>query len=203
MFGPDIVPSLSMAVELINTSASRNGEEGLHDSDQMLRMGRKNAVSYIPDGTKNEVIAMRNLRTRLDEVVQAPTLEARFAHINDLFFNASAIPQILVHDGFNEADRIPHFHYTLEDAPYISHIMALTAYALARLTIMGEWSRLRTCEGDNCNKLFMDFTRNGARRYCDSQTCGNRLHAAHYRARKNAALELDHSEPVESANISA
>ena len=44
----------------------------------------------------------------------------------------------MLHDGPYEADRMPHFHYTMEDAPYVSHLMAVTAYSLGRLTIMDE-----------------------------------------------------------------
>ncbi|RWK60982.1 MAG: CGNR zinc finger domain-containing protein [Mesorhizobium sp.] len=31
--------------------------------------------------------------------------------------------------------------------------------------------------------IFFDTTRNGKRLYCDSRTCGNRVHAARYRTR--------------------
>lgn len=34
-----------------------------------------------------------------------------------------------------------------------------------------------------CNRLFFDTTRNGKRLYCDSRTCGNRIHATRYRIR--------------------
>jgi predicted RNA-binding Zn ribbon-like protein len=186
MFGHDLLPSLGFAVGLVNTSEKRWGYENLNSTEDLVRLGLDNAISYSPDGTKNEIIAMRKLRERLDEAATTKDLGKRFEIINDLFFNASAIPQIVTHDGPSEADGIPHFHYTMEDAPYVSHLMAVNAYALARLTIMGEFERLRVCEGDDCSKLFIDVSRNGMRRYCDSQTCGNRLHAARYRARKTA-----------------
>jgi len=131
---------------------------------------------------------MRRLRDRLEKAIGATDLGLRFSVIDELFFDASAIPQLVLHHGPNEADRMPHFHYTMEDAPYVSHLMAVTAYSLGRLTITDEWDRLRTCQNDDCNKLFFDISKNGARRYCDSQSCRNRLHAARYRARKNAAL---------------
>lgn len=34
---------------------------------------------------------------------------------------------------------------------------------------------------------FVDLSRNRSRRYCDSRTCGNRLHVAAYRARRKEA----------------
>lgn len=44
--------------------------------------------------------------------------------------------------------------------------------------------RVRRCPGDDCGWLFLDESRNGRRRWCSMQTCGNRAKArAHYRRR--------------------
>jgi predicted RNA-binding Zn ribbon-like protein len=179
LFGPDVRPSAEMTVALINTSTARGGEEGLNDTDTLRAMGGEAKVYYRPDGSKAEILAMRKLRDRLDEIVKVPGNRQRFAMLNELFYSASAIPQIVTH----AEDPRPHFHYTLEDASYVDHLKGVTAYALSRLIIIGEWQRLRTCSGTACNRLFFDTTRNGKRLYCDSRTCGNRIHAARYRIR--------------------
>lgn len=179
LFGPDVLPSAEMAVGLINTSPARGGEEGLTDTEVLRAMGREANVFYRPDGSKAEILAMRKLRDRLDEIVKAPENRTRFSMLNELFYSASAIPQIVTHPETPE----PHFHYTLEDASYVDHLKGVTAYALSRLIIIGEWGRLRTCSGTACNHLFLDTTRNGKRLYCNSRTCGNRIHAARYRIR--------------------
>ena len=45
-----------------------------------------------------------------------------------------------------------------------------------------EFSRVKTCPGNNCGWMFMDETRNGRRTWCLMETCGNRAKAArHYR----------------------
>lgn len=168
-----------MAVALINTSPKRAGGECLNDTEMLRRMGRATEIYYKPDGSKAELLAMRKLRDRLDKIVVAAENPARFEMLNELFYSASAIPQIVTH----VEDPRPHFHYTLEDASYVDHIKGITAYALSRLVIIGEWQRLRTCSGEACNRLFFDISRNGKRLYCDSRTCGNRIHAARYRTR--------------------
>ena len=56
---------------------------------------------------------------------------------------------------------------------------------LAWLVVAGETTRIRSCESPTCREVFVDFSRNRSRRYCDSRTCGNRLHVAAYRARKH------------------
>ena len=192
LFGPDVRPSAEMVVELINTSPARQGEEGLDDTETLRAMGRRTNVYYRPDGSRAELLAMRRLRDRLDEIVSAADERSRFEMLNALFCSASAIPQIVTH----EEDPRPHFHYTLEDASYVDHLKGVSAYALSRLIIIGEWQRLRTCSGEACNRLFLDTTRNGKRLYCDSRTCGNRIHAARYRIRTAERSALSDGDPA-------
>lgn len=179
LFGNDVRPSAEMAVALINTSPARDGEEGLTSTDVLTRLGNEAKIYYLPDGSQAELLAMRKLRDRLDEIVSTEGLEERFAMLNELFYSASAIPQIVRHP----PDPYPHFHYTLEDASYVDHLKGTSAYALSRLVIMGEWGRLRTCSRETCHRLFFDVTRNGKRLYCNSRTCGNLVHSARYRER--------------------
>jgi len=171
-----------MAVALANTSPARSGVESLDDTSQLLMLGQATLIYYRPDGSRAELLAMRMLRDRIEQIIGAADQASRIAMINDLFYSASAIPQIVTHP----EDPLPHFHYTLEDASYVDHIKGITAYALGRLTIMGEWERIRTCARDDCQRVFFDTSRNGKRLYCNSQTCGNRAHAARYRDRRAA-----------------
>jgi len=43
--------------------------------------------------------------------------------------------------------------------------------------------RVRRCADPRCNRVFLDTTKNGRRRWCDMGTCGNRAKAARHRAR--------------------
>jgi predicted RNA-binding Zn ribbon-like protein len=47
-----------------------------------------------------------------------------------------------------------------------------------------DFDRLRECAADDCSAVLVDLSRNRSKRYCDSRTCGNRLHVAAYRARQ-------------------
>ena len=58
---------------------------------------------------------------------------------------------------------------------------------LAELLVAGESERVRSLRRPACREVFVDLSSNRSRRYCDSRTCGNRLHVAAYRARKAAA----------------
>jgi len=45
--------------------------------------------------------------------------------------------------------------------------------------------RVRECQADDCNWLFLDSSRGGTRRWCSMQSCGNRAKARrHYHRRK-------------------
>jgi predicted RNA-binding Zn ribbon-like protein len=59
--------------------------------------------------------------------------------------------------------------------------------ALAFVIAAGERSRLATCAAPDCSRVLVDLSRNRSKRYCDSRTCGNRLHVAAYRERRRAA----------------
>lgn len=182
ILGVDVQPSALFAVALINTRPERGGEEGLNSSDVLARIGEESFVYYTPDHTDAEVVALRRLRVQLDDIITADGQAQQFQIINELFRSASAIPNMVTH----EPDPEPHFHYTMDDAPYSDHIKGITAYAMGRLIIMHEFHRLKTCEGVDCNRLFLDTTRNSIRRYCNGKTCGNRIHSARYRSRKSA-----------------
>ncbi|MFD0479075.1 CGNR zinc finger domain-containing protein [Nonomuraea thailandensis] len=77
-------------------------------------------------------------------------------------------------------------HYFAADATLAEHVAADCGVALAHLLVEGEAERLRTCSAPDCDRVFVDESRNRSRVYCDSRTCGNRMHVAAYRARRRA-----------------
>lgn len=57
----------------------------------------------------------------------------------------------------------------------------------------GDTSRIKQCEDDRgCGWLFLDTTRNGSRRFCFSNECGNRARQARFRARRETLRESGH-----------
>jgi len=130
----------------------------------------------------------RDYRARLDAIVtscEAGYEESAIAQINGLLAQTGATPQILAHDG-----RGPHLHVSRSTAPLADRMAAHFAMGLAWLVIAGEARRLHTCESPSCQDVFVDLSRNRSRRYCDSRTCGNRLHVAAYRARRHEQSAL-------------
>ena len=132
-----------------------------------------------------DVPALRAYRARLDGIVtacEAADITGAVRILNTLLAETGAIPQIVSHD-----DRGPHIHVSRAAAPMADRITAHLAMGLAELLVAGESGRLRSCASPTCRDVFLDESRNRSRRYCDSRTCGNRLHVAAYRARKAKA----------------
>jgi predicted RNA-binding Zn ribbon-like protein len=45
-------------------------------------------------------------------------------------------------------------------------------------------ARLRECAAERCGRLYLDQTKNGSRRWCDMETCGNRAKARRHQAKR-------------------
>ena len=73
-------------------------------------------------------------------------------------------------------------HATEPDAPLAERIRVEIAMALIDVIRSGEQQRLRVCEADDCEGLFVDLSRNGSKRFC-SVRCGNRMNMVAFRAR--------------------
>ncbi len=169
-------------VELINTGRASGGD-GLRTLADLQAMADRYAFAGAR-GQSEDLIRVRAYRARLDSIVTAcETGQERAAidQINALLSETGASPQIAAHDG-----RGPHLHVSRPTSPLADRMAAHFAMGLAWLVVAGESGRVRSCESPICQQVFVDFSRNRSRRYCDSRTCGNRLHVAAYRARKHA-----------------
>jgi predicted RNA-binding Zn ribbon-like protein len=181
-FDADQLEAMTGCVELINTGRSGAGD-GLERVADLQQMADRYAFAGVR-GTAADLPLVRGYRDRLDAIVtscEAGDETAAIDQINALLSETGASPQIVAHDG-----RGPHLHVSRPSRPLADRMAAHFAMGLAWLVVAGETGRIRTCESPACREVFADFSRNRSRRYCDSRTCGNRLHVAAYRARKQA-----------------
>ncbi|MFE3449109.1 CGNR zinc finger domain-containing protein [Nonomuraea sp. NPDC059194] len=180
-FGHDMVYSLATAVDLVNTSPSAGGDEGLSDLDDLAEFVRVRQVSGIQTLTPRDLGEVRLLREDLHRVFTASDQATALRLLNTLLTDTRITPRLTEHDGHPV-----HMHYFAPDASLAEHLAADCGIALAHLLVEGEWERLRTCSAPDCDHVFVDESRNRSRVYCDSRTCGNRMHVAAYRARRRA-----------------
>ncbi|MEU9977111.1 CGNR zinc finger domain-containing protein [Streptomyces sp. NPDC051014] len=172
--------SLDAVVDLVNTAPEDDtAPDGLSDVAALLDFVRNHNMSGVGVLSEFDLSAVRRVRGRFAAIFAAPDARIAAGMINELVAAAGTTPQLTDHDGYDW-----HVHYFAPGASMADHLAADCGMALAFFVVAGEQDRLRRCEAPDCRRAFVDLSRNRSRRYCDSRTCGNRLHVAAYRARR-------------------
>ncbi|MFI5804005.1 CGNR zinc finger domain-containing protein [Streptomyces sp. NPDC051561] len=178
----DTRKALDVVVDLVNTAPESEPTDRLADLEALDAFVALHDVSDVGRLGEDDLRAVRDVRARFAEVFAAPDPHAAAELINQLVAAAGTTPRLTDHDGFDW-----HVHYFAPGASMADHLAADCGMALAFIVVSGEQERLRRCEAPDCRRAFVDLSRNRSRRYCDSRTCGNRLHVAAYRARRKEA----------------
>jgi hypothetical protein len=131
-----------------------------------------------------ELDAVLALRPRLAALWDMTEDEA-VGLVNQLLREASALPQLVKHDGWEY-----HIHATSPDAPLADRMAVDAAMGIADVIRTGELSRLRVCAALDCDDVLVDLSKNRSRRFC-GPTCANRVNVAAYRSRRNASLRQE------------
>jgi len=97
--------------------------------------------------------------------------------INDLLAQTGARPWLARHDG-----EPWHLHFHGSDFSTVAGWAASCATGLAVVLGNGLDSRLGACTAPRCDRVYVDTSRNGTRRFC-STTCQNRVKSAAFRAK--------------------
>ncbi len=64
--------------------------------------------------------------------------------------------------------------------------LRLLALSAAELMTSDAVHKVRACDSPDCRWLFLDTSKNHARRWCDMKICGNRMKARRFKARQKA-----------------
>lgn len=175
--------ALDDVVDLLNTAPDGAAPDRLASVADLRDFAERNALSDVGALTESDVADVRSLRERLALIFAAPDARTASQLVNSLVAEAGTTPQLTDHDGYDW-----HVHYFAPGASVAHHLAADGGMALAFIIVAGERDRLRRCEAPDCPRAFIDLSRNRSRRYCDSRTCGNRLHVAAYRARQRESV---------------
>ncbi|WP_432084091.1 CGNR zinc finger domain-containing protein [Streptomyces sp. WAC 04229] len=175
--------ALDTVVDLVNSVPEDDtAPDGLQDVAALQEFVGTHEISDVGVLSELDLSAVLKIRGRFAAVFAAPDARAAAGLINDLVAAAGTTPRLTDHDGYDW-----HIHYFAPGASVADHLAADCGMALAFFVVAGEQERLRRCEAPDCRRAFVDLSRNRSRRYCDSRTCGNRLHVAAYRARRKEA----------------
>jgi predicted RNA-binding Zn ribbon-like protein len=180
-FAPDTEETLDFAVALANTApgASRSGEDELSTPDQLDALLSLWAFTGRRDHDQRELQEVRETRAVLPRLWALPTDKA-VPILNRMLAEGNARPWLYRHDGLDW-----HLHASELDAPLAERIGIDIAIALVDVIRSGAQTRLRICDADDCEGLFVDLSRNGSKRFC-SVRCGNRMNMVAFRERQAA-----------------
>ncbi|MFC7308911.1 CGNR zinc finger domain-containing protein [Streptomyces monticola] len=117
------------------------------------------------------------LAADLHGALTAPGIAATATRLNTLIDRCHAHPYLT-----NDTGQPFHLHFHGTGGP-VQAVGGELATALALvIDTLGE-DRFGTCEAHACDRVYVDLTRNGARRYCGT-ACAARAKTAAYRARR-------------------
>jgi len=177
-FTPDTELTLQFIAELADTApnASESGTDELEDAAALAALLDRNAYSGRRDGDRREIDEVRAARARLFRLWHLERDDA-VVEVNAILTDARALPQLSRHDDFDW-----HIHATSPDAPLAQRILVEAAMAFIDVIRSGALERLRDCEADDCEGIFVDLSRNASRRFCSTR-CGNRMNVRAFRQR--------------------
>nr|WP_240979322.1 CGNR zinc finger domain-containing protein [Streptomyces sp. HNM0574] len=164
---------------MLNTAPDGEAPDTLTSVEELRAYVERNRISHSGRLGEDDLREVRAVRERLAEAFAAPDTRTAAGLINSLVAEAGTTPQLTDHDGYDW-----HVHHFAPGASLAQQLAADGGMAMAFVIVSGERDRLRRCAAPDCGRAFVDLSRNRSRRYCDSRTCGNRLHVAAYRARQ-------------------
>jgi predicted RNA-binding Zn ribbon-like protein len=177
-FTHDTEMSLNATAALVNTA--RGGSEELTDVAALDAFVAHWRWTGGRTHDQAELDAVRALRPRLAALWDMNEDEAAVL-VNTLLRDASALPQLVKHDGWEY-----HIHATSPDAPLADRMAVDAAMAFADVIRVDDLARLRLCAALDCEDVLVDLSKNRSRRFC-SLTCANRVNVAAYRSRRSAS----------------
>ena len=120
------------------------------------------------------------LRTVFEAVADGD-LDRAADDLNDLMTAVGVRPLLQRHDG-----EPWHLHFHARDEATVDNWLAGLALGLAVVVGSEHADRLGVCVAQACDRVYVDVSRNGRRRFC-STACQSRVKAAAYRARRAGA----------------
>jgi len=178
---------VAVAAELVNLlTPGENRGRAYQPPDGQDRVARLQALLEAAGGrsggTQADAAQFADVAGRLRalfESVTAGGIDDAAHRVNDLLHGTGAHPVLERHDG--EPWHV-HFHAAGERSPADSWA-AGCATGLA-IVLGGEyWDRLGVCTAPRCDRVYVDTSRNGSKRFC-STACQNRVKSAAFRERR-------------------
>jgi predicted RNA-binding Zn ribbon-like protein len=178
---------VAAAVSLVNalTPGESRGRDYAPPAGAELRRAATEALatwrSAARDVTAGEALDLAETAAQLRAVfnaVDVGAVDEAARQVNSMLAATGARPQLDRHDG-----EPWHLHFHGRTDGLAQGWAAGCATGLAVVLGTELYSRLGVCTAPRCDRVFVDVSRNGTRRFC-STSCQNRVKAAAFRARQ-------------------
>lgn len=180
IFIHDTRTCLEATVTLVNTHPDTNRErvDALADDAGLRAFLEDHPYTGDIRHDDTELAELRAIRPRL-LALWGVDREGAVPLVNAMLRDGKALPQLAIHDEYDW-----HVHAAADDAPLATRILVESAMAFVDVIRADEYDRVRVCSADDCGGVYIDYSRNGSKRYCDSGNCGNRMNVNAYRRRR-------------------
>ncbi|MBW0106516.1 CGNR zinc finger domain-containing protein [Pseudonocardia sp. KRD291] len=176
-----------VATELVNTAPRVwNGTDKLSDVVALETFVTTHVPAAWAPGlertvaTEDDLSATHGLRDVLRELIDSGDTR-QIVHRATVLTRSVGALTLAVED-----DRTRWQAATVPEAPLADQLGLLTGVGVLGVTHALGVERFRPCASPDCAGVFIDTSRNGARRYCMPGLCGNRVNVANHRARQRA-----------------
>ena len=168
-------------VNLLTPGEDRGrGYQPLEGDDRTAAVGAVLRASGGREATWEEAAELCFVAAELREVFEAVdtgAIDDAAAQVNALLIRTGARPELERHDGQSW-----HLHFHAASGSLPAGWAAGCATGLAVVLGGDLHDRLGVCTAPRCDRVYVDTSRNGTRRYC-STSCQNRVKTAAFRAR--------------------
>ncbi len=180
VFIRDTELSLRAAVALVNTlpETATDGVDRLQTQEDLDLHLQSFPYTGALLRDEKELAAVRSVRRPL-HALWSVDRDGAVPLVNAMLRDGRALPQLVIHDGFDW-----HIHATEASAPLATRILVEAAMAFVEVIRSDQWDRVRICDADDCDSVYIDYSKNGSKRYCDTGNCGNRMNVIAYRRRR-------------------
>jgi predicted RNA-binding Zn ribbon-like protein len=177
---------VAMAVELVNllTEGERRGRRyrppaGGDRVTRLTALLRTAGGRGASAAETAEFIPLADQLRAVFERVAAGDIDGAAGQVNELLRVTGARPALERHDGESW-----HVHFHAADQRSLAKGWAAGCATGLAIVLGGEYhDRLGVCTAPHCDRVYVDTSRNGSRRFC-STACQNRVKAAAFRERQ-------------------
>jgi predicted RNA-binding Zn ribbon-like protein len=193
-----VTPRRDFAVDFANTLAWRGSEpsESLHHVGDLISWLRAN--NALGERASSELEKWTNAHPAKAVILFGEALELReavYRLLRAIVTNSAPGEEDLSRLNRALSEVAPRaklwrseggFGWRIESSPTASVVLAPVLWSAANLLLTADPSRMRQCANARCLWLFQDDSKNGSRRWCSMQACGNRAKAHRHYLRQKA-----------------